>query len=296
MIILSLLGLIWNTIFYHPIVNLIVLSYKFTGNLGFSIIVITIIVRLVLWPLMKSQIDSLKKMQSMKPKLDALRKKYKNDKKKFQEEQLKLYRVSGVNPAGSCLPLLLQIPFIYSVYNVIRAVSLSKNTSVFNNVVYSHALQLSSKTKFNMNFFGINLAKDAAGVGFSHFNAVLPYLILALLVGITQYFASKVSMPVNTAELTETVDIIENPKKKKNAKTIEKNAPKAKDEPLDPEQFSKMVSSQMLYFFPLILVWISLGYSGSIPAALSIYWIVQSLMVVLQTLILQDKIPWKRKK
>lgn len=289
---------IWNTLFFHPIVNLIIVIYKYLGgNLAISIIVLTVLIRLLLWPLMKSQIDAMKKMQSMKPKIDALKKQYKDDKKKFQEEQLRLYKETGTNPVGSCLPLLLQLPVIFAVYSVIKEISSSKTEGVFNNILYSKTLQLPATGKFNTNFFGINLAKDAATVGVHHFAAFVPYVIIALLVGITQFFASKVSLPTTVQEETEAVEIVEarqSKKKKKAQVAIPAESPKEKEEMLDPEQFSKTLSMQMLYIFPFILTWISLGFSGSIPSALSLYWIVQSVMLVTQTLILQDKLPWKK--
>ena len=301
--ILSPLGFLWNSLFYHPIVNLILVIYKLTGhNLGIAIIVLTILIRLVLWPFMKSQVDSVKRIQNLKPKLDALKEKHKNDKKAFQEAQLKLYKENGVNPAGSCLPLLIQLPFIYAVYNVIRAAATSSNAAIFNNIVYSPALKLSPTTSFNTNFLGINLAKDAASIGFHDLRIVLPYILIAVLVGATQYFASKVSLPANVEESTEVIEALESEnknskgKKQKNTKAIVENKTNASTNSFDPEAFSKNLSTQMLFIFPLLLTWISLGFSGSIPAGLSIYWIIQSLMLVIQTLLLQSNLPWKMNK
>jgi YidC/Oxa1 family membrane protein insertase len=307
MIIFTFLGFIWNTIFYNPVVNLLVFSYKYLGgNLGLAIILVTILIRLLLWPMMKSQIMAQKRLQDLKPKLDALKSKYKNDKRRFQEEQLKLYRESGVNPAGSCLPLLIQIPFIYALYIGIRTIASSNNEAVFNKIVYIHALLLPKTGHFNVGFLGINLAKDAAVVGTKHLGLFLPYILVAVLVGVSQYFVSKLTLPITTSEIVETTDIIKEEddrvqkgKVKKKKTAIAKNAPvvtqKKNQNPLDPDAFSKTLSTQMLYLFPIILVWFSLGYGVPIPAALSIYWIVQSVMMILQTLILQKKLPWMKK-
>ena len=294
--ILSGLGFIWNSLFYHPIVNLILLIYKLTGHdLGISIILLTVLVRFILWPLMKSQIDAVKKTQALKPKLDAIKKTYKDDKKKLQEAQLQIYKENGVNPAGSCLPLIVQLPFIYSLYSVIRTIATSKTDTVFNNVAYSHFLMLTGGQKFNTTFLGLNLAKDAATIGFHSIIAVAPYIILSLLVGASQYFASKASLPETRLDTTAAVEQAEskgNKQNKLNKSLALKEEPKKEE--FDPEQLSKAITMQMLYFFPLLLTWISLGFSGGLPVALSLYWVVQSAFIVFQTSLLQHTLPWKK--
>lgn len=280
---------LWNSIFYHPIVNLILFIYKFGGhNLGIAIIILTIIIRLLLWPFMKNQITYMKKLQELKPQLDALKSKHKDDQRAYQEAQLNFYKQNGVNPAGSCLPLIIQLPFIYAVYNVIRTASTASSQAVFNNIAYTKNLQLPVHGHFNTSFLGLDLAKDAATVGTHHLNVFVLYVILAVLVGITQYFASKVSMPATVVETTETVEMIEEPQNKKQL------AAKVAAKPgMDPEAFSQSLSKQMLIVLPLILTFLSLGYGGHIPAGLSVYWVVQSLCIVIQTLVLQKPL-WKK--
>jgi YidC/Oxa1 family membrane protein insertase len=96
--------------------------YDFIPNYGLSIIVLTIVTRLVLLPLGIKQIKSMQHMQALQPKLKELQKKYKTNKQKLQEEQMRLYREAGVNPLGGCLPLLLQFPLLFAMYSVIRPV------------------------------------------------------------------------------------------------------------------------------------------------------------------------------
>jgi YidC/Oxa1 family membrane protein insertase len=95
--------------------------YDVIPNYGLSIIVLTILIRLILLPLGIKQIKSMQHMQAIQPKIKELQKKYKNNKQKQQEETMKLYREAGVNPLGGCLPLLLQFPILISMYSVIRA-------------------------------------------------------------------------------------------------------------------------------------------------------------------------------
>jgi YidC/Oxa1 family membrane protein insertase len=95
--------------------------YDVIGNFGFSIIVLTVLIRLVLLPLGIKQIKSMQHMQAIQPQIKALQKKYKGNKPKIQEETMKLYRDAGVNPLGGCLPLLLQFPILIAMYSVLRS-------------------------------------------------------------------------------------------------------------------------------------------------------------------------------
>lgn len=95
--------------------------YDVIPNYGISIIVLTLVIRLVLLPLGIKQIKSMQHMQAIQPRIKELQKKYKNNKQKQQEETMKLYKEAGVNPLGGCLPLLLQFPILIAMYSVIRA-------------------------------------------------------------------------------------------------------------------------------------------------------------------------------
>jgi YidC/Oxa1 family membrane protein insertase len=94
--------------------------YSVIGNYGVSIILLTILVRVVLLPLGIKQIQSMHNMQSLQPKIKALQTKYKGNKQRQQEEIMKLYRESGVNPLSGCWPVLLQFPILIAMYAVIR--------------------------------------------------------------------------------------------------------------------------------------------------------------------------------
>ncbi len=86
-----------------------------------SIALLTIIARSILFPLTVRQVKSMRAMQDLKPDMDRLRAKYKEDKKKQQEELMKLYQERKVNPFGSCFPILIQMPIFISVYVVVRS-------------------------------------------------------------------------------------------------------------------------------------------------------------------------------
>ena len=95
--------------------------YDLVPNYGVAIILLTVLIRVILLPLGVKQIKSMQAMQAIQPKVKEIQKKYKGNKQKAQEETMKLYKESGVNPLGGCLPLLLQFPILISMYAVLRA-------------------------------------------------------------------------------------------------------------------------------------------------------------------------------
>lgn len=108
----------WYSWFMYIFVAFLNWLYDLTGNYGWAIILFGIIVRVALYPLFHVQLKSMLKMKDLQPKIQELQRKYK-DPKKLQEEQLKLFRAEGVNPAGGCLPLLIQFPILALLYYVI---------------------------------------------------------------------------------------------------------------------------------------------------------------------------------
>ncbi|HVS46831.1 MAG TPA: YidC/Oxa1 family membrane protein insertase [Verrucomicrobiae bacterium] len=90
-------------------------------NLGLCLIVLAVLIRIVFWPLNNAQFKAMIAMQKLAPKTKALQAKYKDDKPKLQEETMKLYKESGANPLAGCWPMLVQYPFIISVYYVVTA-------------------------------------------------------------------------------------------------------------------------------------------------------------------------------
>jgi YidC/Oxa1 family membrane protein insertase len=94
--------------------------YGWVGDWGFAIILLTILFRIVTFPLVWKQTKSMIEMQKVQPKIKALQEKYKNNKEKQQEEMMKFYQENKVNPFGGCLPLLLQMPLLFALFSVLR--------------------------------------------------------------------------------------------------------------------------------------------------------------------------------
>jgi len=111
---------VWYLIIGNPILNvLIALSHLLSGEFGLAIIALTIIVRLLSWPLTKRQLNSTKALQNMQPKIQELQKKYGKNKQKLQQEMMKLYKEAGVNPLGCIWPMLVQLPIWIALYQAI---------------------------------------------------------------------------------------------------------------------------------------------------------------------------------
>ncbi len=94
--------------------------YSVIPNYGVAIIILTLLVKIIFWPIMQKSTDSMKKMSSLKPELDILKEKHKSNPQKMQQAQMALYKQHGVNPMASCLPMLIQMPVFIAMFTVIR--------------------------------------------------------------------------------------------------------------------------------------------------------------------------------
>jgi YidC/Oxa1 family membrane protein insertase len=104
-----------------------VLAVPFGASSGItwalSIVILVVLMRLIMVPLFVKQVNAQRKMQAHMPQLNELRKKYKNDKQRLNEETMKFYRENGINPLGGCLPLVAQLPIFWALFNVLRAIA-----------------------------------------------------------------------------------------------------------------------------------------------------------------------------
>ncbi len=109
--------------FFHPLAKplMVVLKffYGFIGNYGFSIILLTVCIKLIFWPLTQKSYKSMKGMQKLQPEMKKMREKYGSDKQRLNQEMMKFYKENKVNPMGGCLPMLIQIPVFFALYRVL---------------------------------------------------------------------------------------------------------------------------------------------------------------------------------
>ncbi len=113
---------LWQTIFYQPLLNLLVWIYNLVGgDMGLAIIVLTVLIKLVLYPLSQQTLKSQRALQNLQPQVEELKKKYKDQKDKMAQELMQLYQREKVSPLSSCLPLLIQLPFLIALFQVFRS-------------------------------------------------------------------------------------------------------------------------------------------------------------------------------
>jgi len=113
---------LFNTVLYQPLFNLLVWLYNVVPghDIGIAIILLTIIIKVILYPFAVQSIRAQKAMKDIQPKLEELKKKFKDNKEQLSREMMALYKREKINPASSCIPLLIQLPFLLAVYRVFR--------------------------------------------------------------------------------------------------------------------------------------------------------------------------------
>lgn len=129
--IMSLGWWIIRPITQYLLLPLLQFLHLFIANWGVVIIVFSIIIKIVLYPLTKTQMESARKMGKLAPMMTELREKHANDPQKMNTEMMRLYRDYGINPAGGCLPLLLQMPILYALYNVFSSTIQLRQSAFF---------------------------------------------------------------------------------------------------------------------------------------------------------------------
>jgi YidC/Oxa1 family membrane protein insertase len=156
--VISITG-VWNTILLNPMLNFLVLMSKyFLGSFGIAVIVLTVIIRLLMFPLTMKQLQSSKAMQSLQPKMKELQKKYAKDQQKLNQEVMKLYKEEGVNPLGCAFPMLIQFPIWIALYqSVIQALAYTpENLLGLSKQLYSSSL-IRDALPLNHHFLWLNL-------------------------------------------------------------------------------------------------------------------------------------------
>src|SRR5260221_5357469 len=127
------IGTFFCYIFTDPIFNVLMLLYHLFGDLGLSIIVLTFVMRLILYPLYLKQLRSSRAMQAIQPLIADVKKKYKDQREQYQAMQA-IYKEYGVSPAAGCLPLLIQLPVLYGLFFSLNLLLHATSLGAFNNV------------------------------------------------------------------------------------------------------------------------------------------------------------------
>ncbi len=254
-------GDIFNLVILGPIINLLVLIYQglhalhIPGALGFSIMFLTILIRVLVWPFMASQIKATRKMADLKPHLDKLKAEHKSGKQALASAQMALYKEHGINPASGCLPALIQIPVFIGLYQSIIRILPGSTTNIhqINSLLYFPQLKLPQA--LDPNFLGLNLGIKPSQFGkFGIFLLLIPLLTASLT-----FLQSKMAMP-------------------KAIKLYPTDSKKEKKEKEGIEDSMGQVQSQMVYMMPIMIGYFAFNF----PIGLAIYWNTYTILGIIQ--------------
>ena len=246
---------LWNTLLFHPLVNALIFLARYTGDLGWSIIWLTVGLRLVMTPLVIPSLKSGKKMAELAPELEKLKIQYKDDKKGLATAQAELYKKHGFNPAAGCLPQIVQILVLISLFNAFNSFLRPNGHDLvtkLNPLLYSNN-QLPADFKLSTHFYNLELSKPDV-IKVSGLPLPIPGIFL-LLTGVIQFLSSKMMLPA--------------------VKKLEKQAEKTEGQ---TDDMMAATQQQMLYMFPVMTI--IFGYQ--FPSGLVLYWLVFSLVSMVQ--------------
>ncbi|MFN8016471.1 MAG: YidC/Oxa1 family membrane protein insertase [Acidimicrobiia bacterium] len=195
--------------------------YEVIPNVGIAIILVTLLVMLLVFPLTHKQTKSMLATQAIQPQIKALQAKYKDDRQKLSEETMKLYKESGVNPLGGCLPLVIQMPFFWAIFRVVRDIEkfAGTDTKLFKALCApvktvklckadaatlekagfsaEKAEQLASKLPINKEFLGLHLTNSLKSIKNPSVSTITAYVILIILLAITSYISMSRQQKMN---------------------------------------------------------------------------------------------------
>ena len=251
----------FDLLIVNPFTNALLLIYGFIGNFGLSIILFTILVRIITYPIMAQQIKSSSAMQEImaSEEWQKIQEKYKNDKEKLAQEQMRFYSEKGVSPFSSCLPTLIQFPILIGFYqSIVRAIGVTPlQLLALVRGIYpgleniTQAASLGQLLPIDSRFLWMDLGRpDSVIVPFLPFG--IP--VLAIIVGLTTYVQTKLTMPPSA----------------------------------NPNDQSAQMSKMMGLYMPVLLFYFSLNFASG----LAVYFITSNLAGIAQYAAL-GKVNWK---
>lgn len=258
---------LFDTLIVQPIFNLLAAIYGLIpgGDFGISLIIFTVIVRLLMWPLVKKQLHQTKVMRSIQPELKKIKAKAKGNKQVEAQLMMELYRERGVNPFSSIGLLIVQLPIFIALFRVIQIMTTQRDQIAAFTYDFLEKLgpiqQIINdpKHQFNEYLFGIiNLTEHA--IGPNGINIVL--VLLCFVAAGLQFWQSKQVTP--------------EPTEKKRLRDV--LAASAKGEQVDQSEVSAIMSQRMILLFPVITLFVTLY----LPGALVLYYAVSSGVAVIQ--------------
>jgi YidC/Oxa1 family membrane protein insertase len=243
----------WNDVI-AILVNVMILIYSLVGqNFGIALILFTILIRLITWPLNAQQMKGAAAMQELQNDKEwlAIQKKYAKDREKLAQEQMRIYREKGINPFGSCLPTLIQFPILFALIPSITYAIGSTPLSILklSRSVYPF-LDVAKLVPLNSKFLWMDLGLPERTLLFGLWS--IP--VLAVIVGLTTYIQTKLTMPPST----------------------------------NPNDQAAATGKMMGIYMPIMLFFFSLNYASG----LAVYFIISNILSIVQYS-LMGKVNWR---
>lgn len=233
----------WETFIIQPMTNLLIFIYDLIGhNFGIAIILFTILIRLVTWPLNAQQMKGAQAMQELQNDKEWLdiQKKYAKDREKLAQEQMRIYKERGISPFGSCLPTLIQFPIIIGLYqSIIRALAGTPLSLLQLSRTLYPFQSIESIIPLNSKFLWMDLSRPESVMIFGF---ALP--TLAVIVALTTYIQAKLTMPAT----------------------------------VNPGDQTAAMSGMMSIYMPLLLGYFALTFASG----LSVYFITSNVLGIVQ--------------
>jgi YidC/Oxa1 family membrane protein insertase len=254
--VLGQIGYLFELILTYPILNaLMVLDHLF-GDFGLAIVVLTLIIKLILFTLTLQQLKSTKATQALQPELQKIRQKYKDDQQAQAQALQALYKEYGVNPMAGCLPLLIQMPVIYGLYFALKTGLDAKNLHDLQANLYPFVRSLVTvmpNVTFTW-FSWLHVLNPILHVNWSwtfQLSQADPTHILPVLAGIATFLSLRMAQP--------------------------KQAPTTDSKPVatDPTQQSMKMMQYIMPFFTMFIAW-------NFPSGLALYWTISSIFQAVQ--------------
>lgn len=255
---------IFDVIIVQPIFNALLLIYSVIGDFGISIILFTVIVRLLMWPLIKKQLHQTKLMRKIQPELKKIKKQTKGNKQLETQMMLELYREKGIKPFSSIGILLIQLPIFIGIYVVINTITNHRqdiDKFIYEVVKNIPSIQdiLVTNHQFNEKLLGVlDLTQTVFSGGIFH----IPLFILAVLAGVFQYIQTKQIMP-KSGEQRRLRDIL-------------KDASRGKE--TDQSDITAAMGNKMALLMPFMLF----AFSFYLPGAVVLYYATSSFVAIIQ--------------
>ena len=264
----------FTTFIVQPIFNLLVLVYALLPghNFGLALIIFTIIIRLLLWPLLRKQLHQAKAMRQLQPEIKRVKQAAKGNRQKESQMLMELYKERGINPFATFPTLIIQLIILIGLYSGLRRVIVNPHQLVsfaYPSLQHLSWMQALAQNihRFDDTLFGVvNLSRAALG---RHGGLYLPAMAIVLASAIAQYYQSKQLLPDS--------------KEQRSLKDILKDAGGGKQ--ADQSEVNAAVGRSTRYFLPVMIFL----FTVNLASALSLYWLVGGVVAFIQQSIVLNK-------